>query len=178
MLTRVVAFIAALAGLSSASVSDCSSGSSLFKLTSMSFAPDPPIPGQNSTLLLSMDVPEEINDGTATYSITMNYIPFQPTVDPLCDTTVPCPITVGPLNTVSSYPFPDTLSGALTMKIQWADGAGRQLLCVQIKTNLLYGNETCPVNYTGFAGFELVPYIGPKFKQIVVAKKAYLRGSL
>ena len=119
-----------------ASVSDCSSGKSLFTLTSMSFSPDPTVPGQNSTLLLSMSVPEEVTNGTATYSSTYNFLPLTPTVDDLCGVTVPCPIYVGTLDTVSSYPIDASLSGSLTLKIQWAELTGRQLLCVSIKTKL------------------------------------------
>lgn len=122
-----------------ASVTDCSNGVSLFKLTSMSFLPDPTVPGQNSTLLLSMTVPEEITvaaGASATYTTTYNFIPFSPTVDPLCDVTVPCPITVGSLNTYSSFPIDPTLSGTLQIKIEWKDMISRQLLCVLIKTKL------------------------------------------
>jgi hypothetical protein len=119
-----------------ASVTDCSSGNSLFKLTSMSFSPDPTVPGQNSTLLLSMNVPEQITNGTAKYTTTYNFIPFTPTVDDLCQVTVPCPIQVGNLDTRSSYPISTDLSGSLQIKIEWADLAGRQLLCVLIKTKM------------------------------------------
>ena len=118
-----------------ATVSDCSNGLSQFKLTSMSFLPDPPVKGQNSTLLLSMNVPSEVTAGTATYSVTYNFIPLTPTVKNLC-TELPsgCPIAVGPLDTVSSIPFDGSLSGSLNMKIEWK--AAAQLLCVQIKTKL------------------------------------------
>ena len=119
-----------------ASVSDCSNGLSLFRLTSMSFSPDPPVKGANSTLLLSMDVPVEVTDGTATYSVTYNFIPLTPTVKNLC-TELPsgCPIKVGRLDTVSSFPFDGSLSGSLNMKIEWKDMA-TNLLCVAIKTKL------------------------------------------
>jgi len=119
-----------------ASVSDCSSGKSLFTLTSMSFSPDPTVPGQNSTLLLSMSVPEQVTNGTATYTTTYNFLPFTPTVDALCGVTVSCPIYVGKLDTVSTYPIDASLSGSLGIKIEWAELTGRQLLCVSIKTKL------------------------------------------
>ena len=118
-----------------ASVSDCSSGTSLLQLTSLSFSPDPTVPGQNSTLLLSMKVPEEITNGTTTYSTTYNFIPLKPTTDDLCDTVV-CPIIPGSLDTRSSYPIDKTLSGSMTLKIEWKDLTGRQLLCVSVKTKL------------------------------------------
>ena len=121
--------------LTEASVADCSAGKSLFRLTSMSFSPDPTVPGQNSTLLLSMKIPEEINNGTATYTSTYNFIPLTPTTDDLCDTVV-CPIKDGYLDTLSSFPIDKGLSGSLTLKILWKDLTGRQLLCVLIKTKL------------------------------------------
>lgn len=134
-----VAFFSLFFALASATVSDCSNGGSLFKLTSMSFSPDPTVPGQNSTLLLSMIVPQEITvaDGaTATYTTTYNFIPLSPTVDPLCDVTVPCPIHVGTLDTYSSLPIDASLSGTLQLKIEWKDSRAQQLMCVQIKTKL------------------------------------------
>ena len=130
----------ALVGLTSvapvyASVTDCSAGKSLFRLTSMSFSPDPTVAGQNSTLLLSMKIPEVINNGTATYTSTYNFLPLTPTVDDLC-TTVACPINQGTLDTLSSFPVDKGLSGRLTINIVWADLTGRQLLCVSINTML------------------------------------------
>lgn len=118
-----------------ATVSDCSKGA-LFKLTSMSFLPDPPVKGQNSTLLLSMTVPSQVTGGTATYSSTYNFIPLQTTTEDLCTVVqAGCPIQPGTLDTVSSFPFDGSLSGSLNMKIEWKDVADN-LLCVAIKTKL------------------------------------------
>lgn len=119
-----------------ASVSDCSKGA-LFKLTSMSFMPDPPVKGQNSTLFLSMNVPTAVTGGTATYTVTYNFIPLTPTTDNLC-TVVPsgCPIMPGTLDTVSSIPFDGSLSGSLNLKIEWKDLAAEQLMCVFVKTTV------------------------------------------
>ena len=132
MLALLLAYLTSAA---LASVSDCSNGASLFHLTSLSFSPDPTVPGQNSTLLLSMKIPEEITNGTATYSTTYNFIPLKPTIDDLCH-TVACPIVPGSLNTRSSYPIDKTLSGSMTLKLEWKDLTGRQLLCVNVKTKL------------------------------------------
>ena len=118
-----------------ASVTDCSKGTSLFKIDSMSFLPEPAVKGQNSTLNLSMTVPEQITGGTAKYSIKYNYIPLTPTTEDLC-TAVSCPIMVGKLDTVSSYPIDKSLSGSLAIQIDWADQTGRQLLCVLIQTKI------------------------------------------
>jgi len=125
------------ASLTIGSVKDCSNGASQFKLTSMSFQPDPPVKGQNSTLLLSMNVPTEVQGGTAKYSATYNFIPFSPTTEDLC-VAVPggCPIIPGQLNTVSSYPIDPSLSGTLVMTIEWKDTASVQLLCVSVTMKL------------------------------------------
>ena len=115
------------------SVSDCSKGKSQITINSMTFLPDPPVKGQNSTLTLDLHVPIEIQSGTATYSFTYNFIPFTPDVKDLCG-EVPggCPIKVGPLNLISSYPIDTSLSGTLVAKIDWKDAASLQLLCVSI----------------------------------------------
>jgi hypothetical protein len=131
----LLAVLAALNALGS--VTDCSKGSSIFKLTSMELIPDPPIRGQNSTLSLSMNVPREVTSGTATYSVTYNYIPLAPVVEDLC-TTLPdhCPIKVGQLNTYSSLPFDESLRGTINLKIEWKDTASLQLMCVSINTKI------------------------------------------
>ena len=125
-----------LSPLALSSVSDCSNGASLFHPVSMSFSPDPTVPGENSTLLLSLKVPEELNNGTATYTTTYNFIPFAPTSDDPCGMTVACPIKEGTLDTRSSYPIDPNLSGTMTIKVEWKDLTGRQLLCIFIKTTL------------------------------------------
>lgn len=129
-----IAILALLLG-ANASVTDCSKSTSLFKITSMSFGPDPPVRGQNSTLNLSMNVPAAVTGGTVTYSATYNFIPLTPSTEDLC-TVAPagCPITAGTLNTVSSIPFDGSLTGSLTVKIEWKNLAGQQLMCVSIKT--------------------------------------------
>jgi hypothetical protein len=122
----------------SASVIDCSAGKSLFSVTSMSFSPDPAVSGQNSTLNLSMNVPEQINDGTATYKITFNFVPVSTNSEKLCD-IVPCPIMPGPLSIVSSYDFSGVPSGTIKADIKWVDMNSRNLLCVSISTKT--GND-------------------------------------
>jgi len=126
-----------LLGSAQSSVTDCSKSTAVFSLTSLSFAPDPPVKGQNSTLLLSMNVPTEVSGGTVTYSVTYNFIPLSPTTEDLC-TVAPggCPIRPGTLDTVSSIPFDGSLSGSITFKIEWKDLSEAQLMCVSIKTTV------------------------------------------
>jgi hypothetical protein len=94
-----------------------------------------------------MKIPEEINNGTATYTSTYNFIPLTPTTDDLCGATVACPISEGYLDTLSSFPIDKGLSGSLTLKIVWADLTGRQLLCVVIKTKLGNAAKQLAVRY-------------------------------
>ena len=133
LLTAILALLLS----ANASVTDCSKSTALFTLTFLSFLPDPPVKGENSTLLLSMNVPTEVAGGTATYSVTYNFIPLSPTTEDLC-TVVPsgCPIRPGTLDTVSSIPFDGSLSGSITFKIEWKDLSQAQLMCVSIKTTV------------------------------------------
>ena len=133
---KVLSILALYFTAVSAIVSDCSNGASVFKVTSMSFTPDPMIKSQNSTLLLSIAVPEVVTDGTATYTTTYNFIPFSPTVEALCGVTIPCPVTIGNLDTYSSFPADSSLSGSIQVKIEWKDQNARQLLCILIKTRV------------------------------------------
>jgi len=129
--------IALAALISLGSVNDCSKGASIFKITSMSFSPDPPISGQNSTLLLSMNVPTQVSGGTATYSITYNFIPLSPSVEDLCKILPSgCPITAGKLDTVSNIPFDTSLKGSIRININWKDTTNNELMCVSINTKI------------------------------------------
>lgn len=129
----VFALLASMFATVYARAKDCSNGDALFKISSMSFLPDPPVMGQNSTLLLSMNVPAQISGGTATYSATYNFIPLTPSTENLC-LTLPsgCPILAGSLDTRSDIPFDKGLSGTLTFKIEWKDTTARPLLCVSV----------------------------------------------
>lgn len=118
-----------------ASVLDCAPTTSLFKLLSMTFSPDPAIKGQNSTLILSMTVPEQIDAGRASYAFTYNFIPFAPIIENLCNSVV-CPILPGTLMTRSSYPIDSYLSGTIQIKISWKDNSSRDLMCVNVRTTI------------------------------------------
>lgn len=129
----LLGLLAASYAASLSSVSDCSKGASQVKINSMTFQPDPPVKGENSTLTLDLTNPSNILSGTATYSFTYNFIPLTPDVKDLCG-EVPggCPILKGPLNLVSSYPVDPSLRGTIVAKIQWKDTANTELLCVSI----------------------------------------------
>jgi len=127
--------------LISASIKDCGTGS-LFKITELSQDPPDSIKAnENLHMTLKYSVPSEVISGTATKTITLNYIPFSPTVEDLC-INAPCPITVGDHDGSTTYPFPSGVSGTLVSKVEWKDDKGRQLLCIQSTLKASNGRPT------------------------------------
>jgi len=116
------------------SIVDCGAGKSLFQVNELGFWPDPPTPGQNASMSFLYTVPDgtpTIADGTATYGVTLNGIPFPASSDPLCDDTTNCPIVPGQYNLTSTDIFPAGISGKIVTTINWYDLAKTLLLCVQ-----------------------------------------------
>ena len=128
--------ILSLSVLVSASITDCSKGKSLFKVTGLGFWPDPAERNSNSTVSFAYTVPEPgFTGGTASYTATYNFIPLMPTVEDLCK-SVRCPILPGPTNMSTSSVFPN-LNGNLDARIEWKSLSGEQLLCALIKTKVV-----------------------------------------
>jgi len=117
-----------------ATVKDCAPGISLFKFESASLVPVAPLPGESVNLHLEYSVPDgvDIMDGTATYAITFNYIPFQPTVESLCY-NIPCPLGPGYYINDTKSNWPSTMSGSFTSRMTWKDVNDTTLLCLEIK---------------------------------------------
>lgn len=120
-----------------ATVKDCGAGSSLFKIQGLGLTPVSPAAGDPITLHLEYDVPEGtvVTDGTTTYQITLNFIPFAPSTNPLCQ-DIPCPLGAGSYTNDTTSTWPSGVSGTFTSKMTWADAVGTQLLCVQISGSL------------------------------------------
>ncbi len=136
MIRTLGAVLLSFFAASSASISDCSNGASVFKLTELGLTPDPPQKGQPLDMTVKFDNPgPEIVDGTVTTSVTLNFIPFQPTVEALC-TNTQCPLTTGANDRSTSSTWPDTVTGSITSKIEWTAVDGSQLLCIQIKARV------------------------------------------
>lgn len=136
MLALVGTFLLSLFAVSSASITDCSNGASVLKLTELGLSPDPPQKGQPLYMTVKFDNPgDEIVDGTVTTSVTLNYIPFAPTEEALCSNTQ-CPIVSGANDRSTSSTWPDNVSGSLVSKIEWTSVDGAQLLCIQIKASI------------------------------------------
>ena len=131
MWTKIVAFLAMIAGVNS-QVVDCASGKSVFIINSQDFQPNPPIVGENATLWIDYTVPDgvSVDAGSAKYSITLNGIPFPATTEDLC-TQIECPQVPGTYNITSASVWDGGVSGKIISKIQWYDSVGTQLLCSQ-----------------------------------------------
>jgi hypothetical protein len=138
MLLRLLKTLGLLS-LATASIKDCSNGASLLQLTDLALSPDPPVRGQTLDMTVKFNNPgPEITDGTVTTSVTLNFIPFQPTTEALC-TNTQCPLTTGANDRSTSSVWPDNVSGSITSKIEWTGVDGTQLLCIQISAKVADG---------------------------------------
>lgn len=116
-----------------ATLKDCSSGTSVFTVNTMSLDPPNPAPGQQVGFTLDYTVPPStvVTDGTARYEMTYNFIPLAPTIQPLCS-NIPCPLESGRyLNTTYSM-WPTGLSGTIMTRMKWLDTTGTMLICTEI----------------------------------------------
>lgn len=123
----------ALVGLSSATLSDCGLGKSIFKIEDQGFSPNPPIPGQEYHYWFAYSVPPDtlVDSGTAEYSVILNGIPLNPSVESLCSQT-PCPKTEGFYNESSHDIWASGISGKVVLKLSWFDDKKNLLLCSQV----------------------------------------------
>jgi hypothetical protein len=123
-----------------ASITNCGS-TSRFELTTLALHPDPPVAGKQVDMTVQFINPgSDVIDGTATTSVTLNFIPFQPAVKPLCEDTV-CPILTGANDRSTSSIWPETVSGSVTSRIVWTATDGSELLCISIKTKVAASDD-------------------------------------
>lgn len=132
---RCLLFLASIAALSAVTVKDCSSGASVFDVTSLSFSPDTPVGGQNGVLHTVYSVPEEITAGTTKYSCNLNGLPVYSETFDLCSQTT-CPIGLGSHDDFSTSEVP-AVSGKVSCTIDWRSTDNRQLLCIQTIMNVV-----------------------------------------
>lgn len=111
-------------------LSDCSIANSVAKITSFSYEPQAPVPGDNTVLTVNYDLYKNVTGGTALYSVTLNGIPYPNTKDDLC-TQTECPKYAGPQTEISKSVFPE-ISGKLISKIQWFDENDDPIWCLQM----------------------------------------------
>ncbi len=137
LLSSIAGLVAMLSATTAATVKDCGGGTSIFKIQGLGLTPTAPSPGQDVTLHLEYDVPAGtmVTGGTTTYAVTLNFIPFQPSTEPLCQ-DIPCPLGPGSYTNDTSTTWPSGISGSFTSKMTWADEVGKQLLCVLISGSM------------------------------------------
>jgi len=136
----------ALLALASSPVNDCNT-SSIFRPTALDLTPNPPVIGQPTRLTVQFINPgPTVTDGTVTTSVTLNYLPFSPTVEPLCKNTA-CPLVTGPNDRSTSSVWPD-VRGVVTTQSVWNSLSGDNLLCVKtsvkVASALRYSPKTLP----------------------------------
>ncbi len=120
---------ALLATLSS--IRDCGNGLGRAALLAFDSQPAKPVAGDNVTLWVAYDLPEpSITGGKATYTYSLNGIPFPPTTDDLC-TQTQCPKDVGFNNESSWTLFPSGVSGKIVSSIAWTDQNDELVWCVE-----------------------------------------------
>jgi len=119
-----------------ANIKDCSSANSLFDFTDLALKPDPPVPGQQVAMTVRFTNPGgTLDDGTVTTSITLNFIPFTPSVEPLC-TNTKCPILNGLNDRSTIGTTPTSIQGKVVTKIVWTAINGSELLCIETTFSL------------------------------------------
>jgi hypothetical protein len=99
-------------------------------ITGMGFTPSNPSPNENTTLWVAYDLQSPLTGGKATYSVTLNGIPFTPTVYDLCTQTL-CPKEIGSYNETSNSLFPSGISGKIVSKVQWANQNQQPVWCLE-----------------------------------------------
>lgn len=135
-LLRILGSAFLFAAGASAKITDCSNGGSVLKLTELTLSPDPPVRGELLDMTVKFDNPgPEIVDGTVTTSVTLNFIPFAPTVEALC-TNTQCPLVTGANDRSTSSTWPTDVNGQITSKIVWESVTGEQLLCIQMNVQV------------------------------------------
>ena len=135
----VLAFLSLIA-FSKAGVTDCNA-SSIFRPTKLGLEPPVPIVGETVKMLVEFENPgPQVTAGTVTTTVTLNFIPFSPTVEALCQNTA-CPIVVGHNDRSTSSVWPDVKGNIITTSV-WNSVEGDNLLCV--KTSVKVGQNLRP----------------------------------
>ena len=130
---KILALLAFGIASALATVSDCGAGKSIFTIQEQSFSPSPPVSGNPYDYWFTYTVPDNVTiaAGTSKYSLTLNGIPFTPTVDDLC-TQTSCPKIAGFYNESSTDTWPSGISGKIVTKLEWYDANSNLLLCSQV----------------------------------------------
>lgn len=99
-------------------------------ITGFGFSPSNPVGGDPTELWVAYDLKSPITSGTATYSVTLNGIPFPSTNDDLCTQTI-CPKDIAIYNETSHSTFPTGVTGKIISKIQWKNQNSQPIWCLE-----------------------------------------------
>ena len=134
-------------GLVLGSIQDCGKNSQ-FQLTGLDLVPSAPKAGEAVFMTVQFNNPgSEVNDGSVTTSVTYNFLPLTPTVEPLCINTQ-CPLINGFNDRSTNSTWPTGVSGTIVSTIVWTDAGGSELLCIKLSVKCgsvgLRGNKVFP----------------------------------
>jgi len=128
MLSLLIAYFAF--ATANANILDCNT-TSVFRPLTLALRPDPPVAGQPVRMTVEFNNPgPDVAEGIVSTSVTLNFIPFTPTVEPLCQNTL-CPIVIGFNDRSTQSTWPTDVKGKVITKSVWATLEGDTLLCVQ-----------------------------------------------
>lgn len=131
MVARLLTLALGLASSATALIANCGTGESLFKITDLALTPDVPVPGDVATMTIGFDAPMSVSAGDATFTLSLNGLPFSQKQS-LCHATQ-CPIPAGHNVVTSNITIPTSVAGTVTAKIAWTDATGAELMCVRVK---------------------------------------------
>jgi hypothetical protein len=110
-------------------LANCTKDDALATITNMALSPETPAPGDVVTLQIDYTLKQAVASGTATYTLSLNGLPFPATHDDLCTQTV-CPKDTGDHTELSKSTFPD-VSGKIVSGIEWTTDAS-QIWCMSM----------------------------------------------
>lgn len=118
-----------LLAAASALLQNCNT-SSVFQITELALTPDPPIPGEPFVMTIVFNNPgDPITNGTATSTLSINYMPLPTSTVLLCNSTT-CPIQTGKNDRSTKNVWPTAITGYINGKMKWYDTYNNELLCI------------------------------------------------
>lgn len=140
MLSLLIAYFT----FAAATILDCNT-TSVFRPITLGLRPDPPVAGQPVHMTVEFNNPgPDVAEGVVSTSVTLNFVPFTPTVEPLCENTL-CPIVSGFNDRNTQSMWPADVKGKVVTKSVWSTLEGDTLLCVQTTFSV---GETPRFRYT------------------------------
>jgi hypothetical protein len=147
MISHIAGFLLSFFTVANASITDCMKiENRIFQFSELSLKPDPPVPGNPVEMAVKFtNTGGELDSGTSSTKLSLNFIPYPVQIQPLCETTV-CPIITGYNDRSTTSTWPSGISGMIDSKLEWFTEDGTQVLCIHIATkvsgSLLRGENT------------------------------------